>query len=105
MNNVFAQLPTDLEQESFQDLLKSSTIRIERIVSRGQQSPAEGWYDQAENEWVLVLEGAAVILLEEGGREIRLERGDYLNIPAHAKHKVLWTDPDHVTVWLAVFYI
>lgn len=64
MNNIFAQLPTDLEQEHFQDLLKSSTVRIERIVSHGQQSPAEGWYDQAENEWVLVLEGAAVILLE-----------------------------------------
>jgi cupin 2 domain-containing protein len=30
--------------------------------------------------------------------------GDYINIPAHEKHRVAWTRPDEPTIWLAVFY-
>lgn len=104
MSNLFFPLPSSFEEETFEDLLTSSSVRIERIVSRGHQSPATGWYDQEENEWVVVLEGSAVILLEEGGREVRLDKGDYLNIPAHCRHRVAWTDPDCPTIWLAVFY-
>jgi len=29
---------------------------------------------------------------------------DYINIPAHQKHRVEWTTSDEPTVWLAVFY-
>ena len=36
--------------------------------------------------------------------EVKLQKGDYLHIPAHVKHKVLWTDPDNITLWLCVFY-
>lgn len=66
MSNIFANLPNVAEREVFDDLLSRPNIRIERIVSQGHCSPADGWYDQDENEWVIVLEGAAVILLEEG---------------------------------------
>ena len=103
MTNLFDSLPSALEQEIITELLDHEPIRIERIVSQGQTSPEKGWYDQSEHEWVLVLEGAAVIAFEDGN-EIRLNRGDYLNIPAHEKHRVKWTDPDQPTVWLAVFY-
>jgi cupin 2 domain-containing protein len=52
---------------------------------------------------VVVLEGSGIIAFEDG-REITLGRGDCINIPAHVRHRVKWTDPDRVTVWLAVFY-
>lgn len=103
MANIYSGLPAQLDQELFGELLRTENIRIERIVSKGHTSPEHGWYDQTENEWVIVLEGSGRLLFEVGG-EVVLNRGDYVNIPAHSRHKVIWTDPDVVTVWLAVFY-
>jgi cupin 2 domain-containing protein len=91
------------EEESFDELLRAGTVRIERIVSQGHTSPAAGWYDQEDNEWVLVLEGEGRILFEDG-REVTLHKGDFHSIPAHEKHKVSWTDPERLTIWLAVHY-
>jgi cupin 2 domain-containing protein len=28
--------------------------------------------------------------------------GDYVNLPAHCRHRVEWTDPERETVWLAL---
>ncbi|MFA6920668.1 MAG: cupin domain-containing protein [Gallionella sp.] len=103
MANIFAKLPLHPESELFYELLRAENVRIERIVSRGHTSPEQGWYDQIENEWVIVLEGAGVVLFEDGV-EVALHTGDYVNIPAHTRHKVAWTDPDVLTVWLAIFY-
>ena len=88
--------------ELFVSLLKTSNIRIERIVSYGQASPDGFWYDQEEHEWIILLKGAARLTVDE--RTIELRQGDYLNIPSHTKHRVEWTTPDEPTVWLAVFY-
>lgn len=104
MNNVFAEIPTTVSSEVFDDLLSTKNLRIERILSHGQSSPELGWYDQDENEWVVVLSGFGVIEFEDG-REVRLNKGDYLNIKAHEKHKVKATSLKEVTVWLAIFYI
>ena len=101
--NIFSEMPTSFQDEHFQEILTTESIRIERIVSRGHTSPDNGWYDQAEHEWVIVLKGAGIISFEDG-KEIELKPGDYLNIPAHAKHKVIWTDQENETVWLAIFY-
>jgi cupin 2 domain-containing protein len=103
MNNIHASLPAEIRDEIFEELVRAEHVRIERIVSRGHSSPAQGWYDQSENEWVIVLEGSGTILFENG-TEVSLGRGDYLNIPSHARHKVVRTDPDRMTIWLAVFY-
>lgn len=103
IHNLFKSLPTDLSSETFDEVLLNNNIRIERIVSQGHTSPATGWYDQEDNEWVLVLQGVGTVLFEDG-REVTLQQGDYLHIPAHAKHKVSWTDPDAQTIWLAVHY-
>lgn len=109
MANIFSALSqlrsnaAPLASEIFEDIVKSKTVRIERIISQGHSSPAEGWYDQEENEWVMVVDGAGCILFEDGS-EVRLNKGDYLTIPAHKKHKVSWTDANVLTVWLAVFY-
>jgi len=102
-NNLFASIPKNLEHEFTELLAQNEKVRIERIVSKGQASPATGWYDQVENEWVIVLQGAAILAFENG-EDVRLECGDYLNIPAHTRHRVKWTQPDSETVWLAIHY-
>jgi cupin 2 domain-containing protein len=103
LSNIFIPTSSGIEQESFGELLRDQHLRIERIVSKGHTSPASGWYDQEDNEWVLVLEGAGTILFADG-RQVTLNKGDYLHIPAHEQHKVTWTDPDRLTIWLAVHY-
>lgn len=101
--NIFQSIPADLSEEVFSKLANGENVRIERIVSKGHTSPEAGWYDQADNEWVMVLKGAAVIAFEHDDN-VELIAGSYLNIPAHKKHKVSWTDPDTETLWLVIHY-
>jgi len=101
--NLFAQLPESLPQELVTVLLERPGVRIERIVSTGQASPAGFWYDQAEHEWVLLLAGSAVLAFEDD-RTIDLTPGDYLEISAHVRHRVQATAPGQATVWLAIFW-
>ena len=103
MQNIFKNLPKELSSEVFEILASSETVKIERIISKGHTSPATGWYDQDQNEWVIVLKGEAVLTFERQS-PIRLTPGSYLNIPAHQKHRVDWTDPTTETIWLAVHY-
>jgi len=100
--SLLANLPRDLPEELFTTLLQAPGVRIERIVSRGHQSPDGFWYDQPTNEWVLVLKGAAKI--EFADKTVEMKPGDYLDIPAHRKHRVAWTTPEEPTIWLAVHY-
>ena len=104
MSNIFENLPTDLSSEVFESLITSSdTLKIERIVSKGHTSPESGWYDQAQHEWVIVLKGSAMLEFEHQDA-VRLNPGDYVNIPAHQKHRVAWTDTFCETIWLAIHY-
>lgn len=103
LENIFESIPENTEKEVFSEILTGRNIVIRRIVSQGQSSPESGWYDQEENEWVIVLKGEGKILFESGDVH-HLIKGGYLNIPAHTKHKVLWTSPAMKTIWLAVYY-
>ncbi|GLQ30841.1 cupin domain-containing protein [Litoribrevibacter albus] len=103
MSSIFDKIPSELPTEVFEDIISHQGVRIERILSHGHTSPESGWYDQEEHEWVLVLKGAGTVEFEDGS-SVTLEPGEYLNIPAHTRHKVSWTDPNQVTLWLAVFY-
>jgi cupin 2 domain-containing protein len=100
--NLFADLPPDLPDELFTTFLDAASVRIERIVSHGHASPEGFWYDQERHEWVIVLKGAARLWFED--ETIEMRPGDFVNIPAHKKHRVEWTTPDEPTIWLAVFY-
>ncbi len=100
--NLFTDLPANLPDELPTTLLKAANIRIERIVSHGHVSPEGFWYDQDEHEWVIVLQGAARLRFEDS--IVEMKPGDFVNIPAHKKHRVVWTTPDELTIWLAVFY-
>jgi len=102
-DNIFSSLPENSENEFIDSLLKNENVHIERIISKGHTSPSSGWYDQDKDEWVLLLKGNAIIAFE-GNVDKHLGLGDYINIPAHTKHKVMWTDPEVETVWLAVHY-
>ena len=101
--NLFQSIPAVIEEEIFETLLQNDDVKIERIISKGHQSPESGWYDESKNEWVIVLKGEAIIAFESGEQE-KLVEGSYINIPAHRKHRVAWTKPDAETVWLAVHY-
>ncbi len=104
--SMYDGIPADLAQwphELLQELLRSPTLRIERIVSQGHQAPASGWYDQDEHEWVLLLRGCAKLEFADGSTHT-LAAGDYLHLPAHTRHRVAWTDPTQPSIWLAVFY-
>ncbi len=101
MNNVFANIPTDFPKELTEVLAQSANLRIERIISKNHASPAGFWYDQDEHEFVIVLRGAARLQFED--KLIEMQPGDWIDIPAHTKHRVDWTAKDQETVWLAVF--
>ncbi len=102
VNNIFENIKINKENEQFFDLLKKDNLRIEKIVSNGQKSPKDFWYEQEENEFVLLLEGFAILEFED--KEVELKKGDYLNIPAFTKHRVKYTLENKPTIWLAVFY-
>ena len=103
--NLFAGLPAAPQAaEQFVELLARPGLRIERIVSTGQSSPDDFWYDQTEGEWVVVLEGAARLRFADENEARHLQTGDYLDIAPHRRHRVEWTAADRNTVWLAVFY-
>jgi cupin 2 domain-containing protein len=101
-DNLLAEVPTYLSDELTQTLLQSKSFRIERIVSRGHKSADGFWYDQDENEWVLLVAGAARLQFET--ETIEMVAGSFVNIPAHKRHRVEWTDPAQTTIWLTVFY-
>ncbi|MGN6544311.1 MAG: cupin domain-containing protein [Aureliella sp.] len=104
MHNLLKNLPADLTQEVVEVLAEGKNVRIERIVSHGQASPADFWYDQAQAEWVAVIQGEARVLFEGDDAPVHLRAGDYLTIAAHRRHRVAWTKPDEPTIWLAVFF-
>jgi len=88
--------------EIFNDILSGNcgAFKIERIVSHGQCT--EGWYDQEQDEWVLVVSGAAILRIRDESESRRMGPGDYIFIPAHKPHRVEWTDPEQPTIWLAI---
>ena len=100
--NLFTDLSRHLPDELFTTLLEAANVRIERLVSHGHASAPDFWYDQDQHEWVVVLKGAARLRFEDG--TVKIKPGDYINIPAHKRHRVEWTTPDEPTIWLAVHY-
>jgi len=99
--NLLRPLPGAGAGEVFDDLPAASGVRIERIVSRGNVSPPGEWYDQDDDEWVLVLEGEGELEFANPIELVLMGVGDWIFIPAHRRHRVVRSaDP---TVWLAVW--
>jgi len=101
--NLFDDVPARADEEIFTELLSREGVRIERVVSTGQSTPADRPYRQGHDEWVRLLAGSAGLGIEgEGERNLR--PGDHLLIPAHRSHWVRWTASNEPTIWLAIHF-
>jgi cupin 2 domain-containing protein len=87
--------------EIFERLAEGNDVVIERIISAGHITPENEWYDQDRDEWAVLVRGTAAILFENG-EQIHLTEGDAIVIPAHRKHRVVFTSSDPPCIWLAV---
>jgi len=105
-SNLSENIPEELPEELTTVLAESENVKIERIISDGQSSPEDFWYDQEQNEWVLLISGSAVLSIEKdsGTEQCELGPGDHLLIPAHQRHRVEATSQTEKTIWLAVFF-
>ena len=99
LRNIFAEIGGAAEAEQLLTLFENGDVRVERIVSHAHSSPPDFWYDQSEDEWVIVMRGNATLEFE-GAELVEMRTGDYLTIPAHVRHRVARTDDE--TIWLAV---
>ena len=102
--NIFTTIPKDIPKEIIEEIVSVKNCRIQRIISKGQSTPEGQWYDEDQDEWVILLQGSAGLLFEGSHNSITLKPGDYLNIPAHAKHRVEFSDRNIETIWVAVRY-
>ena len=99
--SLFETGTADPGREVVDLLLDRPGVRIERIVSTGQATPAGEWYDQPGDEWVALLAGRATLRCDDEV-PIELRAGDWLLIPAHVRHRVEATSQEPPCVWLAV---
>lgn len=104
LTNLFAALPERRQDELVTELFTAPALRVERIVSTGQASPPGFWFDQEWNEWVALLSGSARLHFEGEPSALAMAPGDFVNIPAHRRHRVEATDPREPTIWLAIHY-
>ena len=102
--SILDGLPDARFGEIFETIVERGGVRIERIVSHGQATPEGEWYDQEQDEWVLVLSGRAGLLIEGESEPRLLGPGAHVDLPAHCRHRVTWTAPDEPTLWLAVHW-
>ena len=82
--------------ETFTTLLEHENIKINRIVSSNNIEVTE--YTQEEDEWLVLLEGEATLLLNDEKK--KLTKGDTIFIPSKVPHRVLSTQSG--TVWLTI---
>ncbi len=100
LRNLF-ELPKNLGTEEYSEILTQGDAQIMRIISTGQITQVDQWYDQDNDEWVVLLDGEAHLLFE-GQEVIVMQKGDYLLIKAHEKHRVVYTSTQPPCVWLAI---
>jgi cupin 2 domain-containing protein len=102
--SLLDRLLSSQAEEQVERLIDGPTVRIERIVSTGQASPPGFWYDQPDDEFVVLVSGAATLRFEADDLTLDLEPGDWVEIPAHVRHRVEFTQAEPPTVWLAVHH-
>ena len=94
--NIF-DTTTPKTDETFTTLLEHKNIKINHIVSSDSVEPIT--YIQEEDEWLVLLEGEATLLIDN--KEKILTKGETLFIPAKVPHSVLKTSVG--TVWITVY--
>lgn len=104
LHNLYDSVPADSPEEIIETLLRGENVRLQRIISIGHASPDGFWYDQPDDEWVVVLRGEAKLRIDGQAAPITMRPGDHVIIPAHRKHRVEWTSADEPTIWLALHW-
>ncbi len=104
MDNIFADLPEQLPEELITTLLEKPGIRVERILSQGHSSAPGFWYQQEENEWLLLVQGQAGLRFEKEKQDRQLTAGDTLFINTGVRHRVTWTSEQPPCIWICLFY-
>jgi len=94
--NLFTDAAPPLQGERFETLLQHRNLRVERIVSSSRIASEQ--YVQAQDEWVVLLQGSAT--LDVAGTAVELCAGDYLFLPAGVAHTVERVAEG--ALWLAV---
>jgi len=77
---------------------------VRRAWQRRQQSKSQQHHLQPLITRSLQLIVKAKLLFEGGNEPVEMGPGDFVNIPAHKRHRVEWTTEEEPTIWLAVFY-
>ncbi len=95
--NLYNLPHPSLDTEHFQTLFHNPSFKIEAIRSHLTQ-PGK-WYDQEEDEWVILIQGSAQLQVND--KILTLTHGDSLFLPKHTPHQVLNTSED--ALWLGVF--
>lgn len=102
--NLFEGIDSlNLKDEFIEKIFEYEDKFVERIVSKAHSTPSGEWLEQELNEWVMLLQGEAILKFDETG-EVKLTKGDYVFIPALCKHRVEWTSSEPVCIWLAFFF-
>ena len=82
--------------ERFVAIAELGVARVEQILSGALVDQPS--FEQSHDEWVLLVDGSARMLVD--GEELELRPGDWLLLPAGCPHTVLETEPG--TSWLAL---
>ncbi len=99
VQSLFSGTTLSSAEELFTTLFEKPGLKVERIDSQGQASPDGFWYDQPQDEWVVLLRGSARLEIE-AQPPLTLHPGDHVTLPSHTRHRVLETSQD--ALWLAV---
>ncbi len=100
--NLFTVLPAAPPACELSDVLvHRPRWKVERITSWGHATAPGEWFDQDTDEWVVLLAGAARLLIEGEPTTRELVPGDWVFLAARMRHRVEWTDTTRPTVWLA----
>lgn len=94
--NIFTDIQIPQNGESFEALYEKNGVLIERIVS--SENLEEKVYKQPYDEWLVLLKGKAILLVEE--EIIELYEGDTYLIEKEKEHQVKSTMRG--TIWLCV---
>ena len=66
MGSLFEAIPRELPEKLLETVCSTDPVETERIVSIQHASPEGFWYDQDQNEFVLIVQGSAGLKLETG---------------------------------------
>ena len=96
VQNIHDKATPPTSGERFDTLLRCRNLVIERIASSSVIAPNQ--YIQAQDEWVLLVQGAAE--MDIGGKTESLREGDYVFLPANTPHSVKQVSEG--AIWLAI---